>query len=148
MITLAFYHGRGQTPMARALDTAIRAATGGRFSHVELVGGVAYYGDTAPCLSASGRDRGVRKKMILLSADRWELVHLDIDPTRPMQFIEERIGAGYDYLGIALSQFLAVACHEKSRWFCSEIVAAALDLPNPQRLSPQLLYDVVTWGRG
>ena len=74
-----------------------------------------------------------------------DLVELRIDPVKPAQFIRDRIGAQYDYKGILLSQVLALGRHDKSRWFCSEICAAALDLPNPQRVSPQFLFDVVTW---
>jgi len=56
------------------------------------------------------------------------------------------LGAGYDYTGILFSQVLAFGRHDESRWFCSEIIAASLGLPNPQRVSPQFLFDVVTWG--
>lgn len=40
-----------------------------------------------------------------------------------------------------------VGRHSESRWFCSEICAAALGLKSPQRMSPQLLFEVLTWGR-
>lgn len=148
MITLAFYKGLGKTRWQRCQDAAIRLATRGRYSHVELIAGSALNDDLAQCLSSSGRDGGVRAKRILLKPESWDLVELRIDPAKPVQFICDRIGARYDYKGILLSQVLAFGWHDEARWFCSEICAAALDLPNPQRVSPQFLFDVVTWGRG
>ena len=147
MITLAFYKGRGKTRWQRLQDAAIRLTTRGRYSHVELIAGTALHGDIGQCLSSSGRDGGVRAKRILLKPESWDLVELRIDPDQPAQFIRDRIGAQYDYKGILLSQVLALGRHDESRWFCSEICAAALDLPNPQRVSPQFLFDVVTWDK-
>jgi hypothetical protein len=147
MITLAFYKGRGKTRWQRLQDAAIRLATRGRYSHVELIAGNALHGDIAQCLSSSGRDGGVRAKRILLKPESWDLVELRIDHAKPARFIRDRIGAQYDYKGILLSQVLALGRHDESRWFCSEICAAALDLPNPQRVSPQFLFDVVTWDK-
>ncbi len=66
----------------------------------------------------------------------------------PCQFIKDHLGARYDYAGLVLSQVLAFGRHDPDKWFCSEICAAALGLPNPQRLSPQFLFDVVTWKKG
>jgi hypothetical protein len=144
-VTLAFYKGTASSHWHRLQDAAIRLATRGRYSHVELIAGTALHGEAARCLSSSGRDGGVRAKRILLKPESWDLVELNIDPQGPSSFIHERMGAGYDYTGILFSQVLALGCHDESRWFCSEICAAALDLPNPQRVSPQFLFDVVTW---
>lgn len=147
MITLAFYKGRGTTWLQRLQSWAIRFSTGGIYSHVELIEGAARLGDVAVCLSSSGRDGGVRSKSIFLNPAHWDLVHLRINPVPPAQFIREKVGAPYDYLGILLSQILAMNSHDQSRWFCSEICGAAIGIPDAQRLSPQLLYDIVTWGK-
>ncbi len=144
-VTIAFYKGRGGTRWQRLQDRAIRLATRGQYSHVELIAGAAIHGEVAPCLSSSGRDGGVRVKSILLKPESWDLAVLPRDPIKPAQFIYDRIGAGYDYQGILLSHVLALGRHDETRWFCSEIVAAALGLPNPQRVSPQLLFDFVAW---
>lgn len=147
MITLAFYKGRAADPLARLQDAAIRFATRGRYSHVELLQGSAGFGAPVECLSASARDRGVRAKVIALRPAHWDLVELAIAPARPAGFIRARIGAPYDYTGILLSHVLAMSRHDKDAWFCSEIIGAALGLPAPHRLSPQMLFDVVTWER-
>ena len=154
-LTLAFYKGTGQTLWHRVQDGAIRFRTApswvpyrrATYSHVELIAGSAVHGETFRCYSSSGRDRGVRAAHILLKPESWDLVELKIDPAKPVAFIQDRIGARYDYTGILLSQLLASGIHDESKWFCSEIVAASLDLPQPHRVSPQLLFDIVTYGR-
>ena len=144
MITLAFYKGSGRTRWERLKDSAIRFATCGIYSHVELIEGAPELGQLALCYSSSSRDGGVRAKWIPLDPGRWDLVHLPIDSGLAVDFIQQRIGAKYDYLGILLSHVLAASSHDKQRWFCSEICAAAIGFDQPNRFSPQLLFDLVT----
>ena len=47
MITLAFYKGRGKTRAQQLQDWAIRLATRGQYSHVELIAGAAVHGEVA-----------------------------------------------------------------------------------------------------
>lgn len=145
-VTLAFYKGRGKTIAERFQDGAIRIASRGIYSHVELIAGEAVHDCPSVCLSSSGRDGGVRQQTIVLKSSSWDLVSMPMDAAGPCQFIRNHIGARYDYTGIVLSQVLAFGGHDPDKWFCSEICAAALGLPNPQRVSPQFLFDVVTWG--
>lgn len=145
-VTLAFYKGRGDSICQRLQDCVIRNVTRGIYSHVELISGDALHGSPAVCLSASGRDGGVREKRILLKPESWDLVTMRMDADAPCEFIRNHFGARYDYAGLMLSQVLAFGRHNPDKWFCSEICAAALGLPNPQRVSPQFLFDVVTWG--
>lgn len=147
MITLAFYKGRASNPWHRAQDAAIRFATRSLYSHVELIAGDAEFKKVHECLSSSGRDGGVRVKVMALKPANWDLVQLNVPPENPVRFVRDRIGAGYDYTGLLFSQVLALSRHDRSRWFCSEICGAALGLPAPHRLSPQMLFDVVTWRR-
>lgn len=147
-VTLAFYKGRGNSVFQRFQDGIIRSVTRGIYSHVELISGDAMHGQTAVCLSASGRDGGVREKHILLKPESWDLVAMPLASEAPCQFIRGHLGARYDYTGLILSQVLAFGRHDPDKWFCSEICAAALGLPNPQRVSPQFLFDVVTWRKG
>jgi len=144
-VTLAFYKGRGKTVAERLQDGAIRIASRGIYSHVEMIAGEAVQDCPAECLSSSGRDGGVRQRTIVLKSSSWDLVSIPIDPGGPCQFILNQMGARYDYTGILLSQVLAFGRHNPDKWFCSEICAAALGLPNPQRVSPQFLFDMVAW---
>ena len=139
-LTLAFYKGRGGWA-----DWAVRQATNGRYSHVELIEGRADLGQEARCLSSSPRDGGVRERLVLLDPTHWDLVEMNTDPARAARYIRTRIGCGYDWTGILLSHVLAFGGHDKSRWFCSEIIAAALGLDQPNRISPQMLFDILTW---
>ncbi|TRD16983.1 hypothetical protein [Palleronia caenipelagi] len=145
MITLAFYKGRTDDQKDRIVDALIRFATRSAYSHVELIGGVAQLGEEAVCFSSSSRDGGVREKRILLRPDHWDLVFAPIDPEPPVAVLTSHLGARYDMVGILLSQTLALGRHDPDKWFCSEIIAAALGLSSPQRYSPQLLCEVVQW---
>jgi hypothetical protein len=144
-ITLAFYKGRGATLPERLQDGAIRMATRGIYSHVELIAGDAKCGQVSLCFSASSRDGGVREKPILLNSEAWDVVALNVGCNDACAFMRRHFGARYDYAGILFSQVLGFGGHNPDKWFCSEICAAALGIPNPQRLSPQMLFDVVTW---
>lgn len=145
MISLAFYKGLATDPWHRLQDAGIRFATRGRYSHVEFIAGAAEFDLPLECLSSSGRDGGVRRKVLVLKPTNWDLVQLAIEADGPADFIRSHIGARYDYTGLLFSHVLALGRHNKDRWFCSELVAAALGLAQPHRLSPQMLFDVVTW---
>lgn len=145
MITLAFYKGRAASRWHRLQDAVIRWATRGQYSHVELIAGPAQLGNVAECLSASGRDGGVRAKRIYLRPEAWHLVEMPEVSDELATYILARIGARYDYLGILLCQVLALGRHDPGRWFCSEIIAEALGIPQPQRISPQGLFDLLAW---
>lgn len=147
MITLAFYKGRGSSWWNRVQDWAIRFATRSPYSHVELIEGRAEFDVENICLSSSGRDGGVREKPILLKRESWDLVDMSEQPGDIADFIRSRAGARYDYIGIIFSQILSLGRHNADKWFCSEICAAALGMPNAQRMSPQALYDVVSWSQ-
>ena len=147
MITLAFYKGRGSSWWIRLQDGLIRFATRSPYSHVELIVGRAEHDREETCLSSSGRDGGVREKRIVLERAKWDLVDLTAQPDEIGAFIRDRIGARYDYWGIVFSQILSLGRHDTSKWFCSEICAAALGMANAQRMSPQALYDMVNWRR-
>lgn len=147
-VTLAFYKGHGNSAFQRLQERVIRGVTRGIYSHVELIAGNAQLDMPADCLSASARDGGVREKRILLKRESWDLILVQLEPDAPCQFIRGQLGARYDYAGLVLSQVLALGRHNSKKWFCSEICAAALGLPNPQQVSPQFLFDVVMWRNG
>lgn len=142
---LAFYRGRGSAFAHRVQEWAISTLTRSPYTHVEFVptGQAAVPGREYPCLSASGRDGGVREKAIFLTADRWELIPVPWAPAGAEAAMRAQLGAGYDYAGIILSHMLGFNRQDSGRWFCSEIVAHALGLGRPYRYSPGDLRDVV-----
>ena len=139
---LATYLGRG-----RWYDGAIRRFTGYDASHVELAwqDGLGWLG-----FSASPRDGGVRIKGIDFGSGNWRMTALDRPDAarviaRCQQLVDE--GAGYDWVGLALSMGFAAGRHHARAWFCSEVVGHALGLPSPHRLSPGHLEEIVIWSQ-
>jgi hypothetical protein len=138
-IALAFYCGRGGP-----LDATIRFATRSAFSHVEIIDlGRSDSGNGTPCISSSFRDGGVRRKLITLRADHWKIVRAPWAARDAWARAEEHLGAGYDYLGVALSQILALRRGDRRRWFCSELCAMAIGLNAPVAFSPGGLFEAV-----
>lgn len=129
---LAFYIASN----GNLVDKAIAWYTKSKFSHVELVIGRDWF-------STSPRDLEVRKKHIVPTQGVWEFVDIEVDEEHVMALHELTKGAKYDWLGIALSQFIAANIHDTQRWFCSEWCAAAIKLDEPNKYSPEKLYKKV-----
>ncbi|MCR9123015.1 MAG: hypothetical protein NXH91_12160 [Phyllobacteriaceae bacterium] len=114
----------------------IRWVTRSSYSHVELTDLSWGIGDRSICWSASPRDGGVRSKLIDLRSGHWLIVPIAETNARTVDFIEREAGKGYDWFGLVFSQFFNWRRQDKKRWFCSELIAAALDLPRPAMWSP------------
>ena len=139
MITVAFYKGR-----TTRLDRFIQWYTGGPYSHVEIMAGRIAVGDTAFSFSASGRDGGVRMKLITFNPEHWDMVHIDRDPWPIIEAATDECDLKYDYLNAVLldhgnrfTRWLG-----RHRWYCNEFVADLLGLPAPYG-SPSSLADRV-----
>jgi hypothetical protein len=151
-LALAFYRGRGRWD-----DCVIRAVTRSPFAHVELTEwpGRDGPGDAPrPSLSASGRDGGVRLKQIAFKGDRWTFVQpMPWAPADAWHRAAAEIGAGYDYRGILMTFAVPLRRQHPDRWFCSELCAHALGLPDPHTYAPGDLYHWVralnaAWHKG
>lgn len=150
-LALAFYRGRG-----RLADRVIRAITRSPYSHVELTAwpGAWPVDITQPALSASGRDGGVRREAITFAPDRWDMLPLlPWVPADAWPRAAEHIGAGYDWGGILMTFAVPLRRQNPGRWFCSELCAHALGLPDPHTYAPGDLYHWVralnaAWRRG
>lgn len=140
LVTLAFYKGRGGSLFDRVQDRAIRIRTGGPYSHVELVAGQVPRRAVATCYSASGRDGGVRCKVMKLPPTHWDLLLIEARGD-PVGFIRDQLGAPYDLRGILFSQAITAGGHDRGRWFCSELVAASIGYAAPHTFSPNALYN-------
>ena len=95
-------------------------------------------------VAAPGFGHRRRAKVLTLKPAHWDLLERSNPRASAEQIIHDRIGAGHDDRGLILSQVRALDRHGADRCFCSEICGAALGLPNPQRLPPQMVFDVVT----
>ena len=131
-VYVAFYKGRprpGASLRERVkylFDGTIRLLTRSPYSHCELA-----IPDTARpgvyfCVSASVRDGGVRGKFMTLPGDRWDLLPA-IDP----EYLRDP--AHFRFVFPFLRQ-------SGMRWFCSEFVAGVLGMANPEKQTPQSVY--------
>jgi hypothetical protein len=65
----------------------------------------------------------------ILSANTWDIYLLPTTLEEDIQiraFCGAELGCGYDWKGILFSQFIRLQREHPSKWFCSEICAAAL----------------------
>jgi len=95
------------------------------------------------CCSSSPRDGGVRIKPIVLKEGRWDVVPVEWHAGDVSSIFRDNAVLTYDYAGIVFSPFFNWRRQARKRWFCSEIVATALGLPNPESFSPGSLKAAV-----
>ncbi|MGB3407674.1 MAG: hypothetical protein WBA67_09280 [Jannaschia sp.] len=137
---VAFYRGHGTLA-----DRIVRYATRSPFSHCELIRTsiTPRRGDTVRCISASGRDNGVRIKDITLEDGKWDIYAVPWAPLDAWDRAEAQLGQPYELWAMILSQLLNFRRHSRGKWFCSELVAHALGLNMPHAKSPgDLLRDI------
>lgn len=147
-VYLALYKGKksgkgAKVQLARLTDWAIRKITRGQYSHCEIAIDL---GGKFECYSASLRDGGVRRKLIYLTPDKWDLIELpDHVAQQTRELYRKTLGAKYDVLGLF---GVVLKCHSGSlkKWFCSEWCAEVLGLEKPAQYSPNSLahlYQVI-----
>lgn len=104
--------------------------TRSEFSHVELV-------IAGQCYSSSLRDGGVRKKAINLGPSHWSLIPAPwVDADYALRFFEATEGDRYGYLDLIGQHVLRLPWHDRRGWLCSEWIAEACRLANPQQWHP------------
>lgn len=129
----AFYKGR-----TRLFNRVTAWWLRGSFSHCELVLGTDAKG-LSICASSSMMDGGVRIKHMQLDPAHWDIVPVAGDAHDAWHWLVAHQGQGYDYLGF-IGFIARVLGHSKRRWFCSEAVAAMLDMPDSWRFDPCSLW--------
>lgn len=142
-LTLAFYKGDGTL-----FDRLVRFATRSPYSHVELIADAPAephkQSFIATSISASLRDGGVRQKEIAFNPARWDFITLPDWPVVSSDDIwaaaKARLGYRYDVAGILFTFAVPLRRQSSGRYFCSELIAAALLLPEPYTLAPGDLY--------
>lgn len=139
---LLFYKGtKEENPKATIWDRIICFVTSSRFSHVEI--SFENIQGAYRCMSSSFRDHGVREKWIDTSSGRWVIV--DISSKYENQagiegWIRGNIGKAYDFFGLLGTVITIPVFSSATKWFCSEIIAEALELNNSWSYSPEDLY--------
>jgi hypothetical protein len=133
---IAFYTAT-RPGLAGFYNRLVRLVDGSPYSHAELVL------SDGTCWSASYMDGGVRRKRISFDPAKWELLEVPgADEDQARAWFEAHDGAGYD-LGGNLKFVWGWWPHSKSRWFCTEAIAAALQLPGkPHWYGPRKLAEI------
>ena len=117
-------------------NVATRAWLHGPYSHTELV-----FSD-GMCASSSFLDGGVRFKRIDLDPAKWDLVDCPGDEAYARAWFKKHDGEPFDVLG--LIGFVGPrGLQNQWKWFCSESIGAALQIPQPWRLDTCVLPIVV-----
>lgn len=131
-VLVALYIGPGKWTNA-----FIRRWQRSPYSHCELI--TRRTGELYECWSASGQDGGVRRKVMPLNPEHWELYRLaGFDPDRVRDWFAGHLYDGYDLLGLFGFAWRPWR-GDKDKWWCSEACAAALGLQEPFR------FDVATF---
>lgn len=129
----AFYKGRKRL-FNRVCSWWLR----GPYSHCELVLGSDVDGRSI-CASSSFMDGGVRVKHMVLDPAHWDVIEVGGSANAARDWLQVHCGQGYDLLGLV--GFVArVLGQDKSRWVCSEAVAAMLGIPDAWRFDPCSLW--------
>lgn len=128
MTQLWFYKAPG-----RLFDKLIRWYTKSKYSHCEIViDGIAYTAD-------AWAGEVVVRPVATFNPDNWDVV--DIAAPVDVGWLNQQLGKKYDWLGIF--GFLLWNTEDPSRWYCSELCAAALGYTG-RDISPERLWRMVT----
>lgn len=149
-MTLAMYKGPAAKALYQFTHWFTCLWTHSDYSHCELVFGGPDEDGLSMCASSSARDGGVRFKRIDLSSGHWDIYPLpqftEADYRSAMAWAVECGDAKYDWLGL-LWFLLPIRFEHPRRFFCSEAVGHMLRLPEPYKLHPQRLLDLLMVGR-
>lgn len=137
---IAFYRawaGGGST-----MDKLVSLWTRSPYSHCELI-----FSD-GTSFSSSSRDGGVRFKQVKYVSGRWDVMLFETEYEVEMrQWCDSQLGKKYDYLGILSHVIMLPFIQDNSRWYCSEICSAALQIGNfycgKTTISPGCLFDIL-----
>lgn len=126
--------------MQGVFSRVVRWWTNGPYSHCEAVFG-SDLSIPVLCASSSFLDGGVRLKEILLDPAHWDVLDVPaIDQHNVEAWFRDHLGQKYDVAG--LLSVISPVRHDKSKWFCSEAIAAGAGFPEAWRLDPRRFYDV------
>lgn len=133
---LALYKGPADGWVRKIGHWVVCVFTRSKYSHVELV-----IDDI--CYTSSAREGGVRSKAIDLASGKWDVYDIRGDQVSARAWFTAHMGEKYDWCGVFRFAFPFLP-RRNGDWFCSEAVAAALGLANPDAYAPQSLLDALT----
>lgn len=128
MIRVAFRFGD-----ARMFARLVCLLRGGDSAHCEVA--FDWQGQSHQCVSASFLDGGVRTKQIEMPPEKWRIYEAPGDRNRAIAWAVTHDGERYDTLGLLGFVFRRIKGWRRA-WFCSEVAADIMYLPEPY------LYDL------
>jgi hypothetical protein len=156
-VRVVFFKGRGGWA-----DTSVRWWTWSPYSHCELVFGDGTWFGSGTTGEMRTRFRAPSDTPDLVGqglpgygpgwADfvkNWDVIQVPMseeDEAAMRAFCMLEVSCRYDWAGLIFSQLLNLCYHSETKWFCSEVVAAALQKANvhltlePQRYAPGDLF--------
>lgn len=117
------------------IDKLIGWWTKSEYSHSELVIDQWWY-------SISPRDVKLRRKNIQPNPEHWDYVDVEIDELWFKVLYKKYEGCGYDWLGIALTEWLPLNVEHPKKFYCSEWCAKVIGY-SPAQMSPQKLWEKI-----
>lgn len=137
MTKIAFYKGT-RPGLAGIYSYGVRFITKSIYSHCEVI-----FSDGMSA-SSSFSDGGVRFKEIEYEPERWDIIELpSANEDAVRKWFKDHEHAKYDLLG-NLHFIFGFIGNSNGKWFCSEAIAEALDIPNAWRFDPGTLHAAVS----
>ena len=136
MFAVAFY--KGTRPGIHGLyNILVRRWTRSPYTHCEMI-----FSDGISA-SSSFLDGGVRFKNITYNPEHWDIVELPSELEQSARdWFEQHEGDSYDLIG-NLGFVIGSVDDSKRKWFCSEVIMAALGVTEPGKFSPSTAMPVV-----
>ena len=137
MIEVRFIRTKGLIPKL------IRWFTWSKWNHVDICVNNKWY--------ASTRQKGVHRSDLVDQNQLWFEVYPIYNTEEQTEatetFLNSQMNKGYDWLGI-FGFIIRKNLENKDKWFCSELVAAALNhagykFEDPFKISPAKLYEIL-----
>ena len=136
MFAVAFY--KGTRPGIQGLyNILVRWWTRSPYTHCEMI-----FSDGLSA-SSSFLDGGVRFKQIDYNPEHWDIIELPSELEQSARdWFEQHEGDSYDLIG-NLGFVIGSVDDSKRKWFCSEVIMAALGVTEPGKFSPSTAMPVV-----
>jgi hypothetical protein len=113
------------------------------YSHSEAAIGNPFQ-SAVPCVSASGVDGGVRRKVMRLSPARWDILPMPwVTEENVTDWEVEHRGKGYDHAGVGRFVLPFLLREHPDLWFCSETVMDIAGYPDAFRFTPATAHVTV-----
>lgn len=134
---VAFYKGT-RNGLAGIYNRVVRLLDGSIYSHAELV-----FSDGMSA-SSSYMDKGVRFKKIDYDPAKWDIFDLpeSFVEFSAVQWFENHVGQQYDLAG-NIRVVVSWWPHSKTKWHCTEAIAAAIGLSEADTYGPRKLFERV-----